>query len=38
MIQWAWAWLTYTRGIRLITGTEDERDVDALARGAAGNQ
>ena len=20
MIQWAWAWLTYTRGIRLITG------------------
>lgn len=25
MIQWAWAWLTYARGIRLITGDPDMR-------------
>jgi NADH dehydrogenase len=23
MIQWAWAWLTYARGIRLITGNPE---------------
>jgi len=23
MIQWAWAWLSYQRGIRLITGHPD---------------
>lgn len=35
MLQWAWSWLTYTRGIRLITG---EPELEIMRARAAGGE